>query len=199
MWAHPQGFAPRCTQMTAPKKSTVKYTRAGMSHWAEKLSLQGQWNGFRRPIRSHAAALWCIKISSEKDKATPGWMKGTQSITLVLSSVQREVLRQVWEVVRHGFTVSATIREKVGWLGRGDCGYNMGCMLWVTWGVLKSAAACPTPETLIQSVWPGALDSTNAVNLPSEVVDAAAPRTTLWVAQNLAEVLVYGTPNEIGY
>lgn len=43
----------------------------------------------------------------------------------------------------------------------------------------------PTPETLIQSVWPGALDSTNSVSLPSEA-DAAAPRTTLRVAQSLA-------------
>ena len=46
-------------------------------------------------------------------------------------------------------------------------------------GLLKHRFLVPTPETLIQSVWPGALDSTNAVNLPSEVVDAAAPRTTL--------------------
>ena len=45
-------------------------------------------------------------------------------------------------------------------------------------GLLKHRFLVPTPETLIQSVWPGALDSANAVNLPSEV-DAAAPRTTL--------------------
>ena len=74
------------------------------------------------------------------------------------------------------YSVGDNPRES--WMTRERRLWLHGPHVWVTWGVLKSAAACPTPETLIQSVWPGALDSANAVNLPSEV-DAAAPMTTL--------------------
>ena len=115
-----------CTLKHTDDRPKEEHSEAHKS-WSTSLSLQGQSNDYRRPICSHPAALWCIKISSEKNKATPGWMKGTQSITLVLNSVPREVLKQVWEVVRHGFIVLATTQGKVGWLGRDDCVY-MGCM-----------------------------------------------------------------------
>lgn len=46
MRAHPQGLAPRSTQMIAPKKSTVRYTGAGAHHHshfrAKRMTLGGQ-------------------------------------------------------------------------------------------------------------------------------------------------------------